>query len=155
MKYINQRDYPHILYVTRANPDHPRHETGKTTTIRSSGCGLCSAVMVADRLLPNCNFELLDALQLSYETGANRKTGTDYTIFAPAFAKKLGLKLVQTNDLEELRHCLRTGGAAVVHVGNDREGHVGLFTRGGHYMAVIGEEPDGRLAILPKTPPFS
>ena len=42
----------------------------------------------------------------------------------------------------------KTGGAAVLLVAGDREGHIGLFTHGGHYMAAIGVEPDGRIAIL-------
>ena len=62
MKYINQRDYPDIPYITRANPEDPRHERGKKTTIRSSGCGLCSALMVADRLLPQNEFSLEDVI---------------------------------------------------------------------------------------------
>ena len=148
MRYINQRDYPHVLYVTVTDPNHPKHESGKTSTIKTAGCGLCSAIMVADRLLPTYEFELKDALDLAYEVGASHGYGTDYKLFGPAFAEKLGLRLETTDDIEELRRCLRTGGAAVVHVGGDREGHIGLFTHGGHYMAVIGEEPDGRLAIL-------
>ena len=63
MRYINQRDYPDMLYVTRADPENPRHERGKTTTIKTSGCGLCAAIMVADRLLPAYEFELEDAAQ--------------------------------------------------------------------------------------------
>ena len=148
MKYINQLDYPELLYVTRANPEHPRHETGKTTTVRSSGCGLCAAIMVADRLLPNCEFDLTDAITLAYASGANHQVGTDYCLYAPALAEKLGLRLEMTDDLQALRHCMRSGGAAVARVRGDRDGKIGLFTRNGHYIAVIGEEPDGRLAIL-------
>lgn len=148
MRYVNQRDYPDMSYVTRANPKNINHEKGKHTTVSSSGCGLCSAIMVADRLLPSYRFELEDAIELSYSVGANHAIGTDPKLFFPAFAEKMGLKLVSTNDLDALLHCLRTGGAAVVHVGGDREGHIGLFTHGGHYMVIIGEEPDGRLAIL-------
>ncbi len=147
MKYINQLDFPHHLYVTRANPEDPGHERGKTTTIRASGCGLCSAIMVADRLLPAYDFDLYDAINLSYEVKANLARGTN-RVFFPAFAEKLGLRLENTDDPQALLSCLRTGGAAVVLVGGDREGQVGLFTHGGHYMAVISQEPDGRLAIL-------
>ena len=148
MRYINQRDYPDMLYVTRADPENPRHERGKTTTIKTSGCGLCAAIMVADRLLPAYEFELEDAIALSYETKANLAAGTSYKAFAPAFAEKMGLKLEATKNIEDLRRCLRTGGAAVLLVGGDREGHVGLFTHGGHYMTAISEEADGRFAIL-------
>ena len=148
MRYINQRDYPEMLYITRTDPDNPGHERGKKTTIKASGCGLCSAIMVADRLLPAYEFELEDAIALSYETGANHSAGTDYKLFAPAFAEKMGLKLETSKNLADLRRCLRTGGAAVLLVGGDREGHIGLFTHGGHYMMAFGEEPDGRFAIL-------
>ena len=145
MKYINQLEHPHMLYVTRTDPEFG--DSGKTTTVRSSGCGLCSAIMVADRLLPSYDFELTDAIELSYELKANHGKGTDPDLFFPAFAKKLGLDYKQAKTTEELIHCLHTGGAAVVHVGKV-EGRVPLFTKGGHYMAVIGVERDGRLAIL-------
>ena len=29
MRYINQRNYPDIPYITRTDPDNPRHEHGK------------------------------------------------------------------------------------------------------------------------------
>lgn len=148
MKYINQLDYPHWLYVTRTDLEGEEQEKGKTTTVRKSGCGLCSAIMVADRLLPNSTFDLKEAIDLAYSTRANHRVGTDYSLYAPAFAEKLGLKLERTNDPERLRECLRTGGAAVVHVGGDYEGHVGVFSHGGHYIAAIAEEADGRIAIL-------
>ena len=145
MKYINQLEHPHMLYVTRTDPEYG--DSGKTTTVRSSGCGLCSAIMVADRLLPSYDFDLPDAIELSYEMKANHGRGTDPKLFFPAFAKKLGLDYKQAKTTDELIHCLQTGGAAVVHVGKV-EGRVPLFTKGGHYMAVIGVERDGRLAIL-------
>lgn len=148
MRYINQRDYPHISYITRTDPEHPRHESGKDTTIRSSGCGLCSAIMVCDRLLPSYSFELEDAIALSYSVGANRSNGTSPSLFFPAFAEKMNLKYETSKDLEDLRRCLRTGGAAIVLVGGDHDDHIGVFTHGGHYMTVISEEPDGRFAIL-------
>ncbi len=147
MKYVCQRDYPELSYVTRANPEDPRHERGKSTTIKSSGCGLCSALMVADRLLPNFDFTLEDAIALSYEAKANLGPGTARKFF-PAFAEKCGLKLEVASELDALLNCLRTGGAAVVLVSEVKGERPGLFTHGGHYMAIVGIEPDGRLAIL-------
>ena len=148
MKYISQLNYPDWPYVTRTEMDEAQREKGKTTTVRSSGCGLCSAIMVADRLLVDSQFGLREAIEISYEVNANINIGTNYKRFAPVFAERLGLEWVPTNDPEELRKCLRTGGAAVIHVGGDREGHVGVFSHKGHYVAAISEERDGRIAIL-------
>ena len=36
----------------------------------------------------------------------------------------------------------------MAHSGGDREGYVGVFTHGGHYVTLINEEPDGRIAVL-------
>ena len=149
MKYVNQLLYGHIPYITRWEMETEEdREKGKRTTVRSSGCGLCAAVMVADRLLPNCAFELEDALELAVQVGAGHLRGTDYARFAPAFAEKLGLSWEPTDDPEALRQCLRTGGVAVIHVDGDREGHIGVFTHGGHYITAISEDPDGRIVIL-------
>lgn len=149
MKYVNQKDYPDFPYLTRQFCDKEAdRERGKTTTISSSGCGLCSAVMVADRLIPNCEFGLEDAVRISYASDANRKIGTAYTLFAPAFARECNLDYEMSNDPERLRYCLRTGGAAVLHVKGDRDGYVGVFSTGGHYVAAISEERDGRIAVL-------
>lgn len=148
MKYINQRDYPHWLYITKTDMEEPLREEGKTSTVYTSACGLCCAIMVADRLLPNCDFDLKQAIDLSYEVKANYRRGTSYTRFAPAFAEKLGLAWEGTYDLEKVRQCVRTGGAAVALVKGDQDGKVGLFSHRGHYVAVISEEPDGRFAIL-------
>lgn len=148
MKYINQLDYPDMIYVTRTKMEGEAREKGKTTTIKSSGCGLCSAVMVADRLIPNCNFDLTQAIQLSYDSESNDKAGTSSVTFVPAFAEKMGFTFERTKDIEKLLYCLRTGGAAIVNVGGDHDDHIGLFSHGGHYIAAIDVEPDGRIAIL-------
>ena len=148
MRYVNQLENPHMLYVTRTNQEGADKERGRTTTIKSSGCGLCSAIMVADRLLVNHDFDLKAAIRLSYDVKANFTHGTSYKRFAPAFAEKMGFEWEGTDDPERLRYCLRTGGAAVVHVGGDREGHVGVFSHGGHYIAAVSEDRDGRIVIL-------
>lgn len=148
MKYINQKEYPDWLYVTRVDLDGEEQERGKTTTVASSGCGLCSAIMVADRLLVNPGFDLREALKLSYDVGANREIGTDYEIYAPAFAEKMELEWEGSDDPERLRHCLRTGGAAVANVGGNREGHTGVFSANGHYIVIVSEERDGQLAVM-------
>ena len=148
MKHINQQDYEHIPYITRIEEQGEGYEKGQKTTVKSSGCGLCSSIMIADRLLPNCEFSLEDALALSYEAKANCGAGTNYKRYVPRFAERMGLEYQTSSDPQDLIHCLQTNGAAVVHVGGDRDGRVGVFSHIGHYIVAIGVERDGRIAVL-------
>lgn len=148
MKYICQLHYPHWLFVTRTGHEGEEFEKGKTTTVKDSGCGMCSAVMMAHQLIPNCDFDLTDAIDLCYAVKGNQKKGTDYNIYGPALAEKLGLKYQFSKDIEDVVRCLRSGGCVICIAGGDRDGREGIFTHGGHVMTVIGEEADGRLVIL-------
>lgn len=148
MKYINQLQYSHIPYITRTSMEGEQWEKGQKTTIRTSGCGLCASIMAADRLIPNCEFCLEDAIALSYESKSNTLPGTYWATYIPAFAEKMGLRYEQTADPERLLYCLRTGGASMCVVNGDYDGHVGVFTHGKHWITIIGQEPDGRIAIL-------
>ena len=82
MKFVCQRDYPHWLYITRTGMEGEEFEKGKTSTVSSSACGLCCAVMMAHQLIPNCTFELADAIDLSYATKSNQNRGV------PCFASE-------------------------------------------------------------------
>lgn len=151
MKYINQLDYPNMQYITHtANPDPERRAFGLTTTIAGAGCALCSAVMIADRLhLDEGKFGIEEARQLSYDCGANQKGGTMGIVYFPAFAKKFDLEMVRTSNIEEMRHCLRTGGAVGILVSGDHDDYHGVFSdRWMHWMVVVSEERDGRFCIL-------
>ena len=86
MRFVNQREHPHMLYVTRQTMDEKNREYGKTTTIKSSGCGLCAAMMVADRLLPTYQFELYDAIELAYAS----KSCTDKALCRKSSGKSKG-----------------------------------------------------------------
>ena len=56
---------------------------------------------------------------------------------------------MQTTNGATVHNCLRTGGTVVVLVQGAREGHrLGLFSGSGHYINIIGYEPDGRFVIL-------
>ncbi|MCF0150444.1 MAG: hypothetical protein HUJ80_03445 [Firmicutes bacterium] len=147
MIYINQLEYPHVAY--RTNMDHPEDEKRAVGgTFKMSGCGLACAMMVADRLLVKPQFGMFDAIQLSYDCGGNHTLGTDYKVFAPVFAEKLGLDLQLTSDPEAVLSCLHTGGAVVALSSGDSEGHIGLFTHGAHYILLIAQLRDGRIAVL-------
>ena len=142
MKFICQLDYPHLLYITRTSLEGEEFEKGKSTTVKTSGCGLCAAIMMADQLLPNCDFDLPQAIDLSYELNANIRKGTTYTIYAPVLAERLGLRYESSWEIADVHRCLRSGGSVVALVKK------GLFAGSGHYINVIGYEPDGRFVIL-------
>lgn len=151
MKYVNQLQYPNMQYITRTkDPDEERRKVGLVNTIAKSGCGICSAVMVADRLrVDDGSFELEHARQLSYDSGANHAEGTDGSIYFPAFAEKFKLVYENSDKVYDLLYCLRTGDAAIIKVGGDREGYKGVFSdRWRHYIVAVAEERDGRIAVL-------
>lgn len=101
------------------------------------------------RLLAESDFELKDALHLSYDVKANYKAGTNAERYFPAFAEKMGFRYEKTKDAEALRRCLRTGGAAIVRVSGNREGYQSVFSdRSKHYITAIAEERDGRIVVL-------
>ena len=148
MKFICQLDYPDWLFITRTGHEGDEFEKGKTTTVKNSGCGMCGAVMLADQLIPNCDFDLTDAINLCYQVKGNQKKGTDYSIFGPALAEKLNLECKPSRDINEVLDCLRTGGSAIVIAAGDRDGREGVFCHGGHVMNAISIEADGRLVLL-------
>ena len=147
LKYVNQLDYPDMSYPTRF--DREDREYGKNTTVATSGCGLASSVMVAHYLLENCNFEIEVAVNLSIENGANHGIGTDYKIYSKAFAQKMGITVESNRDIEHLKECIKNGSAAVVHCfKRPNDNYIPLFTKSGHYIALIGIAPDGRAVVL-------
>ncbi|MBR2670300.1 MAG: hypothetical protein IKE36_10965 [Solobacterium sp.] len=171
MKFVNQLDYPHLMYKIGSKRDYDYYLANKEridackfdhinfqpgmkpvesiATVERAGCGLCCAVMVADRLTPNSKFTLEDAIELSYASHANEGIGTEFDPFAPAFAEKMNYEYKGSNDLDELDQWLAAGGAAVVKVAGDRrDGHIGVFSNGWHYITALYKRPDGRYALL-------
>ena len=146
MKYVNQLEHRYLRYSS--NTSHPEKDHMTHGTFARSGCGLSSLIMVADRLLPSCQFDLRDAVQLSYDTKANRLAGSDMRYIAPVFAYKFGLELEFSDKIEDVIRCVTTGGAVVALSRGDREGYTGVFTHGGHYVVVVGVDRQGRLMIL-------
>jgi hypothetical protein len=103
---------------------------------------MCAAVMLADQLLPNSRFDLTQAIDLSYSVNANHRRGTDYARYAPVLSESLGLRYESSSDIADVHRCLRSGGSAIALVRG------GLFAGSGHYINIIGYEPDGRFVIL-------
>ena len=95
-------------------------------------------------------FSLIDCLELSLAVNANHSPGTDMDRLAPYVAERFDLELVMTDDPELLREHLKRGGMAVANATGDRpeDGYIGLFSHGGHYVAVVGIEEDGETVVV-------
>ena len=134
------RPYPDSGYGGRffnwmySDNPQPYKSYGNGTAMRVSACGFAAR-------------SLEEAIELSYEVKANMGAGTARSFF-PAFAERAGLRFEKGSTLEELLTCLRSGGAAVVLVSEEKGVRTGLFTHGGHVMAIVGIESDGRLVVL-------
>lgn len=139
MRHIIQRRYSYIPYPQRMDePDNPR---GKNGTVRSGGCGLCSACMVVDQLTTEV-FPVREATQLSMAVGGNHSSGTDMEIFGPVVAEKFNLDFSTSRDINEAIEAVRDGGRVIALVGKTEPQHKGIFTQGGHYIVVIAATKD-------------
>ena len=140
MLYLNQLLYKELPYL------HKTLQGGTMSTVSRSGCGLCSMSMVVDHLTMQ-SLPIEDCVKMSEECGANRWTGTSIGVLGPVAAEKFGLDYAETSDPGEMLACLHGGGRVIVHIGGDHEGHVGVFSHGGHFITLISEE-NGRIGVL-------
>ena len=140
MQYFNQKEHPDIPLRNKLD------EGGADSTVAKTGCGLCSLCMIVDELTVQ-TLSLEECIRLYDATGAGHRLGTDMKILAPVVAERYHLEYTTTNDTEELAEWLRRGGRAIIHVGGDREGQVGLFSHIGHYIVAVSCDGD-ELCIL-------
>ena len=145
MKHIIQRKYSYIPYPQIMDePDNPR---GKKGTIRSGGCGICSACMIVDQLTTE-KFSVRECAQLSFSVGGNHADGTDMTRLGPALAEKFNLAYRETYDVAEAVKALHEGGRVIALVGGIEPDNRGIFTAGGHYIVLIAADEQDEICIL-------
>ncbi|MBO6159595.1 MAG: hypothetical protein J6P72_10115 [Firmicutes bacterium] len=134
MLYVNQNEHPEIPYPN--NVSDPASKGALSGNIKDAGCGLCALSMVVDRLTMS-SLSLEDAVRYSVQEKANLKPGTDLKILAPYIAGLYGLEVAFSNDAWELARTLESGGCGIVHIGGDREGHIGTLSDVGHYVFAL------------------
>ena len=138
MIYLNQLDYPDMAYLhDTSNPNGPRHGN-----VAKSGCGLCSACMMVDRLTAK-KLPLEEAVRLSEENGCNTIPGTRMIYLGPVLAERYNLTFAKSKSMEAVVTCLQRGGCVIINVGGDHDDHKGVFSKVGHYITAIswdGEE---------------
>lgn len=69
--------------------------------------------------------------------GGNHDDGTDMRVFGPVVAEKFNLDFSMSDDISEAVEAVRDGGRVIVLVSGNREGHEGVFSKGGHFILMI------------------
>ena len=139
MLYLNQLDYRNVPYYHNIDNGGVPEER---RWISTSGCGICSACMIVEHLTAR-TLPLEECVRLSERSGANRQIGTRMQYLGPMIAELYGLEYSSTTDIHVLLEHLQKGGEAAVNVGGDHDDHIGLFSKGGHYIVAVsydGEE---------------
>ncbi len=147
MIYVNQLEYSDLPYPTCVKQEVP-----KNSTVRSSGCGLCSVCMVVDGL----TFETLsieECVRIAMECEANHSRDTDMNVLGPVIAERYGLEYTKTSDLAEAIAHLQRGGKIIAHVGVPEGKEIGLFTKGGHYITLIATDGESFTILDPSYSP--
>ena len=137
MSYYNQRNYGHVAYPA------PGYEKA---TLKSAGCGPCSAAMMAEQLTGETHSPE-EVAQLAQSVGARVSGGTDLRRLGSALCLRLGLKMETGSSKALLLDCLNKGGVAICNISGDREGYTGLFSSGGHYVCAVGLSPEGLVRV--------
>ena len=128
-KFYCQLDYEHISY--------PSPTTG-AGTIANNGCGPCAASMIAENML-GVSFPPEEAAAFGVECGGRVEFGTNFYIYAKAFAEKFNLKVQDTEDADEALKFLQEGrGMVIANTFGNRpdDGYIGVFSDSGHYIVV-------------------
>lgn len=116
--------------------------THPKATIASSGCGVCSSLMV---LLNSTSYPrtLKWWTKRLVKAGARKADGTDMNVVADMMCNRYGFTCKKTRDIAELKKHLQNGYKAVLH-----EGQKGYFSSSGHFVCAAGIRPDGTAIIL-------
>jgi hypothetical protein len=135
--YYNQYNYPNTPYPSPTLPN---------ATVKSGGCGVCSAAMIVSSL---CSKKVNPVEMAAYamKKGARVVGGTDMNTLAKAISQDYGLSYETTSDETKLLEHLKTGGMAIGNVGGNRSGWTGVFSSAGHFIVIAACE-DTTAAIL-------
>lgn len=144
MKYINQLEYQDISYLTNlSNLDSDFATAG---TVSNAGCGICCLCMMVNNLT-EATLPIQDCIDYAYERRANMLPGTDMALLAPYVAEQHDLTYRSTNDIDEVLASVQEGSYVIANTRGDHGEHKGLFSRGGHFVLVVGVQ-DGLLTVL-------
>ena len=119
------------------------HSKRPNATIASSGCGVCSALMVLMNSTTN-TLTLEEMTQKMLDYGCRIPSGSDMKKAAQMLEEDYGITWEITDDNNKLREHLKKGYLAVANVGK-----IPLFSfTGGHFIVVAGLLDDDNVIIF-------
>lgn len=109
-----------------------------TETIKSSGCGICSAAMIVSNLT-DTYIEPPKMAEYSVKNGFRIDgVGTAFALY-PSIANEYNLSCVQTGDINKAIECVKRGGMVVCSTSG---GENKLFSTSGHLFVMTGVSGD-------------
>ena len=128
---VNQNHFAGLPYTA---PGYPK------ATIKSSGCGVCAAVMVVGALQGK-HLPVRAMRDLALSCGARVSGGTDMKLLTAELCRRYDLRCQLSNDVQALENHLKAGGVAICNTAGR-----GMFSTGGHYVTALGFV-DGKLCL--------
>ena len=124
--YYNQNDYEKVAY---------NKPNGEKATVKSGGCGVCSACMVFNTLAGKELYSVAQMAKFSISHKARTNNGTDENVLLKALCDaNKGFLFKVTSDVKELTKHLKSGGMAICNQGNAYN----VFSTSGHYVVAYG-----------------
>lgn len=121
--YYNQNDYGDIKY------DKPT--TKKVETVKSSGCGVCCALMALNNLYNKKVMTVAEMANFSLKNNARDNTGTNMNTLLKALEKKYAIKYAFTTDVNKVVKALKNGKIVIL---NQSDSKYEVFSSSGHYV---------------------
>ena len=124
--FYNQNNYDNVAYN---KPD------GTKATVKSGGCGVCSACIVFNTLAQKELYSVAAMAKFSISHKARTNNGTDEKALLKALCEaNKGFSYKTSNDVKELVKHLKNGGMAICNQGSAYN----VFSTSGHYVVAYG-----------------
>lgn len=129
-----------IRYPSKTHP----YKYGKSGCIYTSGCGVCSTLMVLKNF-KKVHYDTKSWTAKCLQIGARGSEGTNLDTVASYMNSIYGIAHKKTSSIKALKEHLLKGGRAVICVSG---GGKRLLSTGGHYVYVAGITSTNKLIIL-------
>lgn len=138
--YYNQLYYNNVSYDNKS--------TSKKETIATSGCGVCSALMVLNNLYNSEMLTVKEMANFAISHKARDNYGTNMYTLLNAIQKYYGsIKYSTTTNINTVIKHLKNGGVAILNQGDNNAGYTNVFSTGGHYVYCYKITDDNKMYV--------